>query len=273
MGSQGATARRDRAQTARSVPRMRRPASPLVPEALGRAVNRSDRLDALTRELRAAGGDGRTSAWLAERLGVSARTVKRDVTALQQAGVPIKAASGPQGGYSLADVPGAGSGGLTTDEAIAVVVALQATPDQPFAAAGRGAVSKILRSLSPGERAEVARVAERIWIRPGEPTPTAEDTVRDVLTRAARECRVVVLDYDPGDGSAALTLQVESLGFAHSRGQWFALMWCRELEGGRWLRLDQIAAVQLTHETYEPRDVRDVFGPGAGSADAPHDHR
>ena len=266
MGSQGATARRNRAQSARSVPRMRRPDSPLVPEALGRAINRTDRLDALTRELRAAGGDGRTSAWLAERLGVSARTVKRDVTALQQAGVPIKAASGPQGGYSLADIPGASSGGLTTDEAIAAVVALQSTPDQPFASAGRDAVAKILRSLSPGERAEVARVAERIWIRPGEAAMPADDSVRDVLTQAARERRVVVLDYDPGDGSPALAMQVESLGFANSRGQWFALVWCREPESGRWLRLDHITAVQLTHETYEPRDVRDVFSPTTESA-------
>jgi len=56
-----------------------------------KAMNRTDRLYAIVEELRTAGPGGRTAAWLARRFEVSTRTVKRDLSSLQQAGVP----SGP----------------------------------------------------------------------------------------------------------------------------------------------------------------------------------
>lgn len=261
MGSQATAQDSD---TSSRLPRMRRPGqqpTPLVPDALGRAVHRSNRLETLTKELRAAGKQGRTSAWLAERLGVSARTVKRDVAALQQAGVPIRASSGPQGGYVMDDAPANLPLTLTADEALAIVVGLQAVPDQPFASAARAAVVKLLQTLTPDGRAEVSRLAERVWIRPGEPSPSADESVRDVLTQAIRQRNLVLLDYQPPEGPPTLIRQVEPLGFAHSFGHWFVLAWCREDDAGRWFRLDRVTAAQRTHEMFEPRDVREVFGP------------
>ena len=52
-------------------------------------MNRTDRLHALSEELRRAGQHGRTAARLAGWLEVSTRTIKRDVAALQQAGLPV----------------------------------------------------------------------------------------------------------------------------------------------------------------------------------------
>ncbi|WP_116946859.1 helix-turn-helix transcriptional regulator [Jiangella endophytica] len=289
MGSQGqATAQHDTTDAPSRLPRMRRPAEtpsaprrapsgprpsgdarPAVGEAGGRA-SRSTRLDSLARELHAAGRQGRTSSWLAERLGVSARTVKRDVIALQQSGVPIRASSGPQGGYVI-DQSGQRALSLTPDEALAIVVGLQAVPDQPFAAAGSSAAAKVLRAVAPDRRADVTAVAERIWIRPGEPEPPHDDTVRSVLADAIRDHRVVLLDHAPADSDTdtdtdtdmgeTLTEQVEPLGFAHSRGAWFVLVWSRESDAGRWFQLDHVSAAQPTHETFEPRDVREIFRP------------
>jgi len=64
-------------------------------------VNRTDRLHALSEELRRAGQHGRTAARLAGWLEVSTRTIKRDVAALQQAGLPVWSQAGPGGGYVL----------------------------------------------------------------------------------------------------------------------------------------------------------------------------
>jgi len=62
---------------------------------------------------------------LAERLEVSARTVRRDIERLRQLGYPVQSLSGPAGGYRL----GAGSAMppllLDDDEAIAIAVGLR----------------------------------------------------------------------------------------------------------------------------------------------------
>ena len=57
-------------------------------------MNRTDRLYALAEELRRVGPAGTTSTRLARLFEVSARTVKRDVSALQQAGLPVTAQAG-----------------------------------------------------------------------------------------------------------------------------------------------------------------------------------
>ncbi|MFD0692293.1 HTH domain-containing protein [Actinomadura fibrosa] len=57
-------------------------------------MNRGDRLLALVPELRAAAPDPLEHAALAERLGVSERTVRRDLELLTHGGLPVEAAKG-----------------------------------------------------------------------------------------------------------------------------------------------------------------------------------
>ena len=65
-------------------------------------MNRTDRLYALVEEMRAVAPRPRSARWLAGRFEVSVRTVERDISALQQSGVPIYAESGRTGGYAAA---------------------------------------------------------------------------------------------------------------------------------------------------------------------------
>src|SRR5215210_7241017 len=63
---------------------------------------------------------------LADRLGVSVRTLRRDVDRLRELGYPVEAQRGVDGGYALA--PGAALPPLLLDddEAVALAVGLQA---------------------------------------------------------------------------------------------------------------------------------------------------
>src|SRR4051812_43493726 len=86
--------------------------SDLLPEPVGRpvdrcmsglfvrAMNRQARLFALAEHLRAR-RSGVTAETLAERYGVSVRTIYRDLDTLRDAALPVRADRGRGGGYAL----------------------------------------------------------------------------------------------------------------------------------------------------------------------------
>lgn len=228
-------------------------------------MNRTDRLYALVETLRSTGESGTTSAALAARFEVSERTIKRDVLALQEAGLPIWAQSGPGGGYRLT---GATSElapvTFTAGEAAAVAVALNTQADLPFATEGAVALTKILSALqAAGEREALDRLLGRVWTT----TPPRRGRASRVLDVAMNEQKTVAIDYSGRAGSAT-TRNVDPIQFAFTGGTWYLLAYCHLRLAGRWFRLDRIRQARLTGQTAKPHEVADVIGTPPPSARA-----
>jgi len=221
-------------------------------------MNRTDRLYAIVEELRAAAGRGRTAAQLATRFEVTERTIKRDVSALQQSGVPIWATSGPGGGYGLDAAATLPPLTFTVGEATAVAIALATQPGLPFRPDGQSALTKLMAAMTPEGRASASELASRVWLR------ADGDAARNAVSRAIEESlrhqRVVVLDYVDRGGTRTEKRPVEPMAFAQSRGSWYLLAWCRRRRAGRWFRLDRISGAWPTTEEFVARDVIEVFG-------------
>lgn len=221
-------------------------------------MNRTDRLYALAEELRFAGERGRTSAELAAQFEVSTRTVKRDLAALQQAGMPIWSEGGPGGGYRLlpssTDLPPVT---FTPGEAVAIAVALGSQPHLPFATDGRAALTKLLDAMQPEGRAQASGLASRVWVRGG-----ADDrgAAARVLDEVLRDGRVALIDYVDGAGERSEQRPVEPMAFVQSFGRWYLLAWCRWRKAGRWFRLDRIERAVATRRRALERTILDVFG-------------
>lgn len=218
-------------------------------------MNRTDRLHAVSEELRRAGPRGRTAQRLADWLEVSPRTIKRDVAALQQAGAPIWATPGPGGGYVLDATASLPPVNLTPSQAVALAVALAGAPDAPFAVDARAALEKILGILGPGARADAERLGGRVWVRgPEHQRPPAASVVEEAVLRR----RVVAIRYRSGAGEVSRR-RVEPVFLARMSGHWYLAAWCRERSGPRWFRWDRIEAADLTPEPAPEHDPA-LFG-------------
>ena len=212
-------------------------------------------MHAVSEELRRAGSRGRTARRLAEWLEVSPRTIKRDVSALQQAGVPIWATGGPGGGYVLDAVATLPPVNLTPAQAVAVAVALAAAPDAPFAVDGRAALEKVLEVMGPGAWGDAERLGSRVWVR--EP-PHRRSPAAAVVEEALLRRRVLAIRYRSGSGEVTRR-RVEPVFLARPGIHWQLAAWCRERQGPRWFRWDRIEAADLTAETAPDHDPA-IFG-------------
>lgn len=221
-------------------------------------MQRNERLHAIAEELHLAGAGGRTSEALAQRLGVSARTVKRDLSALQDSGLPVRAKAGPGGGYLLDSAAALPPLQLSVAEASAVTLALAAMPALPFAPETRAAMDKVLAVMTESQRRRVQRTGDRLWIR--EPDPPIKPAVAAVLDEALRRGAVAVLDYLDKTGNRSRHREVEPMGLAHSQGQWFLLAWCRRRKAGRWFPLDRVDGAYVSTELAPQRDLAKTFG-------------
>ncbi|PPG01706.1 MULTISPECIES: YafY family protein, partial [unclassified Rathayibacter] len=122
-------------------------------------MNRTDRLYGLVEELRAVSPRPRSARRLAERFEVSVRTIERDLSALQQAGLPIWAEPGRTGGYVIDASATLGPAGFTVEEAVAVLIGLSALQRSPFRQAARTAARKTLAVLPDDVAARAGAVA------------------------------------------------------------------------------------------------------------------
>lgn len=221
-------------------------------------MNRTERLYAMAEDLRAAGSRGVSGPELARRFEVSTRTVKRDVSALQQAGVPVWAQPGRRGGYVLDAVATLPPINVTAAEATAIALALGALPSMPFSPDGRAALQKVLSVMPSSEQAKARALGRRLWFR--DESPAARPRVARVLDEALREEVLVLLDYVDARGTRTLRRPVEPMALARTHGHWHLLGWDRSRDGGRWFRLDRVVGAVLTREPVPQRSVRAVFG-------------
>jgi predicted DNA-binding transcriptional regulator YafY len=215
-------------------------------------VNRTDRLYALVEELRAVAPRPRSARWLAGRFEVSARTVERDISALQQSGVPIYAETGRTGGYCLDKARTLPPVNLTPGEAVAMAVALRRLAGTPFQVTAGSALRKLVAAMQ-GDDADAARdLAGRIHLF-GEAgtTPSVPRMVADALDTR----RVLRIGYGDREGVSTMR-EIEPLGYVGKATHWYLVAWCRLRDALRAFRTDRITSASVTAEVPAPRSLR-----------------
>lgn len=188
---------------------------------------------------------------LAEEMGVSLRSVYRDIATLKSMGAAIDGEPGL--GFQLRAEHFLPPLMFTDEELEALVLGLRGLiygPDSDMAATARDASSKIAAVLPRVRRDEMDAIGLFVIPRSGE---AAEDNVLGALRRALREERQVSLAYRDKAGIVSeRTIYPVALGYFDHHQTLVA--WCTLRNDYRSFRIDGMEAVELLDATLpEPR--------------------
>ncbi|HEX2907008.1 MAG TPA: WYL domain-containing protein [Phototrophicaceae bacterium] len=209
---------------------------------------RADRLLSILMRLQS---QGQTSAQaLADELGVSVRTIYRDMDALAEAGIPLYAEYGADGGYRLVEEYRTALTGLTTDELHSLL--LLKIPE-PLAALDTGA--KLKAALLKLRAASVAYPAQRApaqpsvyldwawWGQRGSSAPQLQ-----TLYQAIQRSQKVRVRYVAVNG-ALIERVIEPYGLVAKAGLWYLV--CGGAGCVRYYAVTEIGLTEITGDTFQ----------------------
>jgi predicted DNA-binding transcriptional regulator YafY len=215
-----------------------------------------------------------TGPELAARLGVTSRTVRRDVERLRALGYPVHAGQGVGGGYRLG--PGQDLPPLLLDDAetIATVVSLLAGAGGAVAGdAALGALAKLDRVLPTRLRHEVRALSDAVESFGGGRAPVDAE----VIMTLARACRdEVEAGFDYPAGSEVRRRRVEPYRLVASDRRWYLFAYDLDRDDWRTFRVDRMTAVSARTWRFRPRAAPDAAAyvqEGVASRVYPHQAR
>ncbi|HEX5202707.1 helix-turn-helix transcriptional regulator [Paractinoplanes rhizophilus] len=197
-----------------------------------------------------------TAAELSERLGVSCRTVRKDVDRLRRLGYPVRARPGVSGGYRLG--PGGGLPPLLLDEEEAVAVAVGLRTAASGSVTGIEEVS--VRALAKVQQVLPARLRRRVEaisayaLPTPSPDPTVDAAVLTLIAGACRDHERIRFDYRSGTG-ATTSRDVEPYRLVHDRRRWYLLAWDTTRSAWRSFRADRITPRVPGGPRFTPRPL------------------
>lgn len=173
---------------------------------------------------------------LAERLEVTARTVRRDVDRLRELGYAITAVKGPDGGYRLAAGSELPPLLFDDEQAMAIAVALQGVSSSgvDLDEAAARALTTVRQVMPPRLRHRLDNVRFADTGRPSRVDPAVLETV----SAAVRDQRTIRFDY--GDDHDRMPRRVEPHAVVAREGRWYLIAWELEKSDWRVYRLDRM---------------------------------
>ncbi|MCM1974182.1 MULTISPECIES: YafY family protein [unclassified Streptomyces] len=194
---------------------------------------------------------------LADRLGVSRRTVRRDIDRLRELGYPVQATKGSDGGYRL--VAGKAMPPLVLDdeEAVAIAVGLRAGAGHALEGVDEASVRALakLEQVLPGRlRHRVATLqAATTPLTSGDGASIAPETLTVMASTVAGRERLRFA-YRAGDGTESRRL-TEPYRLVSTGRRWYLVAYDLDREDWRTFRVDRVSEPFATGARFAPREL------------------
>lgn len=211
-------------------------------------MNRFDRITALLLQLQSK--KIVRAQELADRFGISLRTVYRDIRSLEEAGVPLYGEAGT--GYSLVEGYRLPPVMFTPEEAMAFITAgklMEKFSDNALKSHFETALFKVKAVLRTTEKDLLEHLDQHIIVdeKPGD-TDTAPANTLDVLLKAIADKRAVALTYRAFGADGDTTRVVEPIGIFHEHESWYTIGYCHLRADYRQFKISRIVAIKTTEQ-------------------------
>ncbi|GAA2040328.1 MULTISPECIES: helix-turn-helix transcriptional regulator [Streptomyces] len=219
-----------------------------------------------------AAGVPRTGADLAARLGVSPRTLRRDIGRLRELGYRVESSPGGAGSYRLPPGQGVPPLVLSAEEAVATAVGLRHAAGYGAGPAADTALRKLEAALPARLRGRIEALLAATEARPGPGEPGAgdpgdPDTVGRLATAAHLRSRVR-FRHTARDGTTT-ERRAEPHRLLLLDHRWYLLAWDEARADWRTFRVDRISALRVPGTTFGPRPLPPgAFAPAGQAAPA-----
>lgn len=196
-------------------------------------------------------------AELADRLGVSARTLRRDIDRLRELGYPIEAQRGVDGGYELAAGASLPPLALDDDEAVALTIGLRAAAQGAVSGIEESsirALAKIVQIMPPRLRRRVdafnAVTVPAVW----NAGPAVDAAVLTTVAQACRDEERMRFSYT-GRSAERTERHVEPHRLVSLGRRWYLVAYDLTRNDWRTFRLDRLDEPHRTGARFRTREL------------------
>lgn len=203
-------------------------------------MNRLERISAILVSLQSR--NVITARQIADRFGISLRTVYRDIRTLEEAGVPVCGESGL--GYSLVQGYKLPPLMFTTEEAIAFLMAEKLVSDQSNGDTielYRSGMDKIRAVLKTAEKNILEDFDQHIQLIDAYNPPRQKAAnILQALLHSILNKKTVNIRYEAAYNNRLTDRTIEPVGIFFMHGHWYLLAWCKLREDYRTFNLSRI---------------------------------
>jgi predicted DNA-binding transcriptional regulator YafY len=199
-------------------------------------------------------GPSWTGPELADRLGVSVRTVRNDIDKLRQLGYLVHATPGVAGGYRLAAGAKLPPLLLDDDEATAVAIGLNSAAGGAVAGIEEAAVRALvkLEQVLPAPLRHRIDLLRTATVTPRQSGPSVAPHVLTAIAAACRDQHRLRFDYRTHDGTERRR-EVEPHRLVHLGRKWYLIGWEPDRADWRTFRVDRMRPRTPTGPHFVPR--------------------
>jgi predicted DNA-binding transcriptional regulator YafY len=197
-----------------------------------------------------------TSTALAEKFGVSIRTIYRDIKALEQAGVPILTEGGK--GYSLMEGYRIPPVMFTENEANALITAEQLVlknRDSSLIKEYSEAISKIKAVLLYSTKEKADLLSKRIAVSAAIPNTNTSNSLT-LIQNALTTFKVLNIIYHSQHKDEKTTRKIEPFALYYNlQESWTLIAYCRLRKDYRMFRLSRISKIETLDVSFTPHKL------------------